>query len=447
MKIFKFFLLILFLQPIVFSQQFYFEQNSGTTKSLRSVCMSPDYFNIYRVWVCGDSGTVLVTTNLGTNWLNSSNAVIPVNVNLNNINTYALDTAIVSGKSNSATYSYRTVNGGLNWSQVFTQTNGSVNGVWMKDAMNGFMCGDPVGGRWSLWKTVNGGATWDSAGLYLPQAGSEKGWTNSLQVLRNNIWFGTNNSRIYYSSNYGSSWSVISTTPEINSTSLWFYSLDTSKGCFGGTNFYGTTNLGSNWTSHTCPGSGNLKGYCFGPVGVYDDPWGQCFVLREGGSGIYMSYQVFSNFQTDYTTSSGTYNHLAYNNFVYPLSPGMYSWAVKNNGGITKFSTFRGGAVNLISSEIPERFSLTQNYPNPFNPVTHFGFRIADFGSVKLAIFDALGREVQILVDQELHPGSYEVDWDASAFPSGVYYYKLDVNSSNISERRYIETKKMVLIK
>jgi hypothetical protein len=89
---------------------------------------------------------------------------------------------------------------------------------------------------------------------------------------------------------------------------------------------------------------------------------------------------------------------------------------------------------------LPEFFELQQNYPNPFNPVTHFGFKIAEFGLVKLMIYDVLGKEMQTLVSEELQPGSYEADWEASAYPSGVYYYKLESN-------KFTETKKMVLIK
>ncbi len=96
--------------------------------------------------------------------------------------------------------------------------------------------------------------------------------------------------------------------------------------------------------------------------------------------------------------------------------------------------------INIISTEIPGQFSLSQNYPNPFNPITHFGFRIAKSGLVKLTIYDALGTEVHVLVNQQLQPGTYEADWDASAYSSGVYYYRLDGGN-------YTETKKMILIK
>lgn len=96
--------------------------------------------------------------------------------------------------------------------------------------------------------------------------------------------------------------------------------------------------------------------------------------------------------------------------------------------------------LNQISSEVPENYSLSQNYPNPFNPLTYIDFRIADFGFVKLTVFDVIGKEVEILLNRDLQPGSYKVDWDASAYPSGVYYYKLETED-------YSETKKMVLIK
>ncbi len=96
--------------------------------------------------------------------------------------------------------------------------------------------------------------------------------------------------------------------------------------------------------------------------------------------------------------------------------------------------------ITQIGNEVPSGFSLSQNYPNPFNPTTQFGFRIADFGLVRLTVFDAIGREVEVLVNQQLQPGTYEVSWDASAYPSGVYYYRLESGS-------FTKTKKVALIK
>ena len=80
------------------------------------------------------------------------------------------------------------------------------------------------------------------------------------------------------------------------------------------------------------------------------------------------------------------------------------------------------GLVN-IGTEIPEKFSLYQNFPNPFNPVTKIRFDIPSVETIhelSLRIYDVLGREVATLVNQQLKPGTYEVDWDGTNYPSGI---------------------------
>jgi hypothetical protein len=97
------------------------------------------------------------------------------------------------------------------------------------------------------------------------------------------------------------------------------------------------------------------------------------------------------------------------------------------------------------NGEIPAKFSLEQNYPNPFNPSTLIRFSIPPSNGVRgmstrLTIYDALGREVETLVNENLPPGMYEVNWNASNNTSGVYFYKL-------SAGEYSDTRKMTLIK
>jgi hypothetical protein len=106
--------------------------------------------------------------------------------------------------------------------------------------------------------------------------------------------------------------------------------------------------------------------------------------------------------------------------------------------------------IKSISGNIPSDYMLSQNYPNPFNPKTRFRFAIpppenGSNQSVQLKIFDILGSEVETLVNEQLKPGTYEVDWpapagNASNYPSGVYFYKLVAGN-------FSETKKMVLVK
>jgi hypothetical protein len=137
----------------------------------------------------------------------------------------------------------------------------------------------------------------------------------------------------------------------------------------------------------------------------------------------------------------------------------VYWWRVRNNVNdeLCPWSlrwSFRTALVGIqpISNEIPNQFSLSQNYPNPFNPTTKIRFSVPVVGvqyieplPLKLLVFDALGREVETLVNEQLQPGTYEVDWDGTNYPSGVYYYTL--KSDHETSSGFTETKKMVLLK
>ncbi|NWG27489.1 MAG: T9SS type A sorting domain-containing protein [Ignavibacteriaceae bacterium] len=88
----------------------------------------------------------------------------------------------------------------------------------------------------------------------------------------------------------------------------------------------------------------------------------------------------------------------------------------------------------------PSDFILNQNYPNPFNPSTKISWQspVASWQTIK--IYDVLGNEVATLVDEYKPAGSYEVEWDAINYPSGVYFYRLQAGS-------LVETKKLILMK
>ncbi len=105
-----------------------------------------------------------------------------------------------------------------------------------------------------------------------------------------------------------------------------------------------------------------------------------------------------------------------------------------------KFSQTLTG-IGQVGSEIPEQFSLSQNYPNPFNPNTVIRYSLSVAGMTNLKIFDVLGKEIATLVNEQMKPGTYEVEFNATNYPSGVYFYSLYLNG----ELR--DSKKMVLIK
>jgi hypothetical protein len=92
------------------------------------------------------------------------------------------------------------------------------------------------------------------------------------------------------------------------------------------------------------------------------------------------------------------------------------------------------------SLEIPTEYTLYQNYPNPFNPGTKIEFKIPTAGLVSLKVYDLLGREVTTLIKEELKPGNYKIDFDASTLASGIYFYTLNAED-------FVSTKKMILLK
>lgn len=101
------------------------------------------------------------------------------------------------------------------------------------------------------------------------------------------------------------------------------------------------------------------------------------------------------------------------------------------------------GTISDVAPEdgqIPVEFNLAQNYPNPFNPSTTIKFSIPKASEVSLTIYDALGREVAKLVDEQKAAGTYSVDWNASNNASGIYFYRITTNE-------HVQVKKMVLVK
>ena len=372
-------------------------QTSGSTQLLYSVSAVDN--NV--VWACGAAGTVLRTTDGGTTW--TSVGAAPVTGALYNVFGIDASNALVTGSAANAVV-WKTTNGGASWEQVFIQPGGFINVIEINAAGIGFMQGDPVGGRWSLWRTANFGTTWDSLGMYLPQAGAEAGWNNSLYVSGTNIWFGTNNSRVYYSGNAGLTWTPQS-TPQANTYTVWFNGL--LNGVSGGTDGIRTVNGGTNWTAVTLPGTGNVNA----ATGSANTFW-----LTRSGTAIYISTDAGATWTTDYTAATAL-SDLAM------ARTGNRLWAVGATGGIYRSEGLV--SVDPISSNVPDRYSLSQNYPNPFNPSSKISFDITKADFVSLKVYNSLGQEVSKLVNENLSPGTYEVTFDGAGLNSGIYFYTI----------------------
>ncbi len=135
------------------------------------------------------------------------------------------------------------------------------------------------------------------------------------------------------------------------------------------------------------------------------------------------------------------------NPFVLPVleraTNNIYINGANQSYVMLKLSNFLIGIRN-ISNEVPATYKLYQNYPNPFNPNTKIKFEIPSTngknGITQIKIYDILGREVATLVNEDLPPGTYEADWNAANYSSGIYFYRL--TSGN-----YSDVKKMIFVK
>jgi len=88
----------------------------------------------------------------------------------------------------------------------------------------------------------------------------------------------------------------------------------------------------------------------------------------------------------------------------------------------------------------PLTFALEQNYPNPFNPSTNIKYSVSENGFVKLSVYNLVGEEVSVLVNETVDAGFYEVAFNAANLPSGTYFYRLQAGNT-------VQIKKMVLLK
>lgn len=133
-------------------------------------------------------------------------------------------------------------------------------------------------------------------------------------------------------------------------------------------------------------------------------------------------------------------------------APGTYDVKLTVSNGTTSMSKTREGYITVntptgitsTGNNVPEKFALFQNYPNPFNPTTKIRYSIPSItekqGLVSLKVYDILGNEIAVLVNEIQSPGTYEVSFDASQIPSGVYFYK-------IAAPGFSKVRKMMLLK
>jgi hypothetical protein len=170
------------------------------------------------------------------------------------------------------------------------------------------------------------------------------------------------------------------------------------------------------------------------------------FIARSTDGGA--SFSDFRVSETPFTPTSGVFfgdyiNITAHNGVVRPI------WTRLEGGSLSIWTAILSYPTAVrTDEEIPTTYKLFQNYPNPFNPNTVISYQLVVSSYTSLKVYDVLGKEVFTLVNEQQQPGTYEIGFDGSNYPSGVYFYTLKTHEvSGSSTESFKETKRMVLVK
>jgi len=143
---------------------------------------------------------------------------------------------------------------------------------------------------------------------------------------------------------------------------------------------------------------------------------------------------IYRQYLSKYFYMKDTVVYIGSTSFVINQSPSMSYSQCRYQSSCKEHETVMEGVG------LPNNFSLEVNYPNPANPSTQITYTLPKATNVTLKIYDLLGREVALLVDERKLAGEHTVSWNAEGVPSGVYFYRIVAGD-------FIETKKMVLIR
>lgn len=313
-------------------------QTSPITTALQSVKAVSNSV----AWAAGSAGRVLRTTNGGSSWVAVTN---PSSFDNTNIEALDANTAFVIANGTDDARLYRTVDGGSSWTLVYqvTAAGAFLNVIKMFDVNNGYMQGDAIGSplKYVLVHTTNGGTTWTTAADLAPGVSTEYGWNNSMFWLNDQRgWFGTNNSRIYYTTNSGANW-ISGATSMLESPSIFFKSTTTGlAGINAASNATPTiarsTNGGAGWTNITSP----ITGRAYGMDGTGDKVW------VTSATNIIRTTDFGGNWSTQFTgTGTATWYHLS----MVKVGNEIHGWAVRSNGEIIKYWEYEAPQVGSIA--------------------------------------------------------------------------------------------------
>ena len=409
------------------------------------------FYSQNRLYASGSAGLLLYSTDSGEHWI-----ALSKDVTLSNIQTASfIDSHNIWAAGNSGVI-IKSTDGGNTWLNQISNTTQNLNTICFFDSLNGFVCSY----QGTILKTSNGGENWnkliDSSALSL----------YSMFFLDKNIGFCGGYDRFNHAVflktvDGGIKWTYLTNTPN----DYWIeaiYFKDSLNGWAGGSSLNRTTDGGKTWIVQLNLSSGIYKIQFVDALHGWMLSAGEIYKTFDGGLSWvkYMSQQatayscwfinenegwkcgvggnIFytSNAGQTWTQQSGSnpdLNYIAFN--------GGTGLAFGNGGAILK--TTNGGIsfINDKTNSVQKtEYYLSQNYPNPFNPVTTISYSINKSSHVTIRVYDIIGKEISILVNEFKSPGVHKINFDGSRLSSGIYFYTLQVNENSI-------TKKLVIMK
>lgn len=353
-------------------------------------------------------GGIYRTSNNGNNWmfLNSGLGSYEVRA-LASRNNY-----IFAGTPGGGIY--RSTNNGANW---INTNNGLTNTNIESLAINGINIFAGVSN--GIFRSTNNGDSWVNMT-------NELSWVYTFLVKTPNVFAATNNG-IFMSSNNGINW--IDVTNDLPYRHIRFLASNGST-IFAGTVYegiYRTTNNCANWNPVNT-GLPNLQLTAMSSDGtnLFAGTYDGVYISRNNGNNWVKRNEGLPNNLIVFTFA-------VFNNYIFTSTNLQPVWR-------RSIPEIISTEITTISEIIPNKYELKQNYPNPFNPTTIIKFDLPKSSNVMITIYDLTGKTVEVLLNEPLKAGTYQIDWNGANYPSGVYFY-------NISMGNYTETKRMTLIK
>jgi photosystem II stability/assembly factor-like uncharacterized protein len=393
---------------------------------VRSIKFINNTTGFWGSWSSGNNNVIFKSTDAGLSWF----SVYASNISRGHVNDITFptnQTGYAVGGTSGIGYVYKSTDSGNNWSCIDSMGINSNYKVHFIDNYTGLV----LNGYKEIYRTTNGGSSWTVFNF-----GSSY-TINSFCFINNLTGFacgGSGTSHILKTTNTGLNWYFLSSLTNTTFNSVYF--VNGATGYISGKGIYKSTDGGVSWIQKI---AGNPPYY--GKIFFANENIGYSLVNDYVG-GIVKTINAGETWYELKKVSSTPFSE------IYFLNENT-GFCAGDNGRVIKTTNGGGGpiGINVLNNKIPKKFSLFQNYPNPFNPSTVISFSIGiPSGQLvvnsytKLVVYDILGNEVSTLVNEQLKPGTYEVEFNGDNFASGVYYYTLQTESFN-------QTKRMVLLK